>query len=340
MGSSSQPEASASASAPQAPTLTAIRAMHARVARHVVETPVRRWSDPPLERRLAPGTEVWLKEELFQRTGTFKPRGALAVMMDLSADELARGVTAVSAGNHAMAVAYAAATLGTTARVVMPRTASPLRVSKCREYGAEVILVDDVHAAFDEVRRIEREEGRTFVHPFEGPKTALGTAGVGLELVEQVEGLDAVIVPIGGGGLCAGVASAVKLMSPSTRVFGVEPEGADTMHRSFAAGEPRAIERVGTIADSLGAPHAAPYSFELCRRFVDELVRVDDDALRDAMHLLFHSAKLAVEPAGAAATAALVGPLRERLAGQRVGLIVCGANIDRESFAEHLAKAD
>jgi threonine dehydratase len=147
------------------------------------------------------------------------------------------------------------------------------------------------------------------------------------------------VVPVGGGGLCAGVAAAVKLSRPACLVFGVEPAGADTMHRSFAAGSPQSIDAVRTIADSLGAPHAAPYSFGLCRRFVDELVLVDDDQLRAAMLLLFRSAKLAVEPAGAAATAALVGPLRDRLAGRRVGLVVCGANIDPDTYGRHLAAA-
>jgi len=136
-----------------------------------------------------------------------------------------------------------------------------------------------------------------------------------------------------------GVAAAVKLARPHCRVYGVEPEGADSMYRSFAAGSPQSIDAVRTIADSLGAPHAAPYSFSLCRRYVDDLVLVSDDALRRAMLLLFASAKLAVEPAGAAATAALVGPLRERLQGRRVGLIVCGANIDAATFSDHLAAA-
>ena len=140
------------------------------------------------------------------------------------------------------------------------------------------------------------------------------------------------IVPIGGGGLCAGVAAAVKLVRPRCLVFGVEPEGADSMRRSLAAGSPQSIDAVRTIADSLGAPYAAPYSFDVVRRNIDDLVLVDDDALRRAMLLLFASAKLAVEPAGAAATAALCGPLRERLDGKRVGLIVCGANIDAENF--------
>ncbi len=321
------------------PTLAAIRATRERLGDLVELTPVRLWRDPALERAVSPATRVFLKEELFQRAGSFKPRGALAVMLDLTAAALRRGVTAVSAGNHAMAVGYAAQVLGTTAKVVMPKSANPFRVRACRELGAEVELVEDVHRAFDRVRQIEAEEGRTFVHPFEGPLTALGTATLGLELIEQVPELEAVIVPIGGGGLCAGVASAVKLARPSCQVFGVEPEGADTMHRSFAAGSPQAIEKVRTIADSLGAPHAAPYSFALCRRHVDELVLVDDDALRRAMLLLFASAKLAVEPAGAAATAALCGPLSERLRGRRVGVIVCGANIDPATFAAHLAAA-
>jgi threonine dehydratase len=321
------------------PTLEAIRATRERLGDLVVTTPVRAWEDPALARELAAGTRVVLKEELFQRTGTFKPRGALAVMLDLTADALGRGVTAVSAGNHAIAVAYAAEVTGSTAKVVMPKTASPFRVAKCRELGAQVELVDDVHRAFERVKEIEREEGRTFVHPFEGPRTALGTATLGLELIEQVPDVEAVIVPIGGGGLCAGVASAVKLARPACKVYGVEPEGADSMRRSFAAGEPRSIEAVRTIADSLGAPHAAPYSFDLCRRYVDELVLVTDDALRRAMLLLFSSAKLAVEPAGAAATAALCGPLRERLAGRRVALVVCGANIDAATFTRHLQDA-
>jgi len=320
-------------------SLEAIRATRERLGDRVVRTPVRLLEDDAVVRIVGRDTRIVMKEELFQRTGSFKPRGALSVMLDLDAATLARGVTAVSAGNHAIAVGYAARSLGTTAKVVMPKNANPFRVERCRALGAEVELVDDVHRAFERVREIQEGEGRTFVHPFEGPKTALGTATVGLELMQDAPDLDAVIVPIGGGGLIAGIAAAVKLSRPQTLVFGVEPEGADSMHKSFAAGSPQAIDKVRTIADSLGAPHAAPYSFALTRRFVDELVLVDDDQLRSGMRLLFETAKLAVEPAGAAATAALCGPLRDRLAGKRVGLIVCGANIDAQTFTTQLAAA-
>ena len=321
-----------------APTIEGIRAAQQRLRTLVIETPVRTLEGLAVARRLG-ATQVVLKEELFQRTGSFKPRGALTVMMSLSPEELRRGVVTVSAGNHAMATAYAASTLNSSALVVMPKTADPGRIQSCRDLGATVELTDTIHEAVDRVYEIVRADGRTLVHPFEGPGTALGTATLGLEFMEQARDLDAVIIPIGGGGLCAGVATAVKLLAPRCQVFGVEPVGADTMHRSFAAGSPQSIEAVTTIADSLGAPFAAPYSFALCRRFVDDLVLVDDDALREAMLFLFETSKLAVEPAGAAATAALLGPLRARLDGKRVGVIVCGGNVAPAKFVECLTSA-
>jgi threonine dehydratase len=317
-------------------TLDEIRAARTQLGNRVLTTPVHEWQGPLLAELLGPDTRVFLKLELFQRTGTFKPRGALLNMLHLSAEELARGVTAISAGNHAVAVAYAAQSLGTSARVVMIKTANPLRVELCRRFGADLEFAETAHAGFERVREIEKAEGRAFIHPFEGVRTALGTATVGLEFCEQTEALDAVIVPVGGGGLCAGIASAVKAIAPACKVYGVEPTGADSMHRSFAAGEPRSIERVATIADSLGAPYAAPISFEFCRRHVDSIELVADEELRAAMRLMQREIKLAVEPAGAAAMAALVGPLRERLRGRRVGLIVCGSNIDAGTYARLL----
>jgi len=323
----------------RSPSLEEIRNARERLGELVRETPVWRWRGRRIDAELGRDTEVFLKLELFQFAGTFKPRGALLNMLALDKAELERGVTAVSAGNHAMAVGYAAQALGTTAKVVMPKSANAARVAGCKAYGTEIVFVDDVHEAFDEVRRIEHEERRAFIHPFEGRTTITGTATVGLEWVNQVPGLDAVVVPIGGGGLCAGVAAAVKEVEPHCLVFGVEPEGADTMHRSFDSGKPEAIDRVRTIADSLGAPHTEPYSFGLCRRYVDELVKVSDDEMCSAMKLLFDEMKLAVEPAGAAATAALRGPLREHLLGKRVGLLVCGSNIDQITFSRHLERA-
>ncbi len=323
-----------------APTIDAIRANRLRLGTLVETTSVRRVQDDALAQAVGAHTEVWLKEELFQRTGSFKPRGALSVMLDLDADALRCGVVGVSAGNHAISLGYSARILGTTATVVMPRSANAFRVQVCREFGAHVELVDTIADAFTRVRAIEQEELRTFVHPYEGPKTALGTASVGLEFVEQVQAaggaLDAVIIASGGGGLSAGVACAVKQLTPQTAVYVVEPTGADTMARSFAAGSPQSISAVRTIADSLGAPRAEPYSFALNKQFVDDVVLVTDEQIRSAMRLLFRSAKLVTEPAGAAALAALLHPLRQTLDGKRVGVIVCGANIDAAEFARLL----
>lgn len=319
-----------------APTLDEIHRARALLVDACPRTPSWRWRTPDVLARIG-GIELHLKLELLQTTGSFKARAAMLFALGLDADARRRGLTAASAGNHAIAVAHAARTVGSTAKVVMPLSADPWRVARCRAFGGEVVLVEDVHAAFAEIERIVAAEGRIFVHPFEGPTVAMGTGIIGLEILDDVDDLDAVVVPIGGGGLCAGVAAAIKQRRPEVRVIGVEPEGADTMHRSFAAGSPQAIDAVRTIADSLGAPHAAPYSFALCRRYVDELVRVDDAMLRDGMRLLYADAKLAVEPAGAAATAAVLGPLRGVLQGKRVVALVCGANIDPRRLAELLA---
>ena len=328
------------APATDAPTIDAIRANRTRLGDLVITTPIRQLIDDAIAAAVGNDTQVWLKEELFQRTGSFKPRGALSVMLDLDRDALARGVTGVSAGNHAISLGYSARILGTTAKVVMPKTANAFRVQLCRELGVEVVFVDNVNEAFARVKEIEAAEGRTFVHPYEGPKTALGTATVGLEFIDQLRdqnvSLDALIVAAGGGGLTGGVACAVKQMSPATSVYVVEPVGADTMYRSFQTGSPQSLDKVRTIADSLGAPRCEPYSFALNRRFVDEVVLVDDDQIRTAMRLLFRSAKLVVEPAGAAALAALMYPLRDRLDGQTVGLVICGANIDAESYTKQI----
>lgn len=318
------------------PTPKEIEQAREKLGNNVRRTPVWEWKSEVVEQLSGDGTRLFLKMELFQYAGSFKPRGALMNMLDLSEEELRNGVTAVSAGNHAIAVAYAAKSLGTNAKVVMPKTANSFRVEKCKSYGADVELVDDVHVAFERVKEIEEQENRAFIHPFEGEQTALGTATVGLELHQDVSDLDAVIVPIGGGGLCAGIAAAVKQLNPGCRVYGVEPTGADSMSQSLAAGKPVAIDKVETIADSLGAPHAAPYSFGLCQRFVDEVVTITDLQMAKTMKLMFEELKLAVEPAGASALAASIGPLSEKITNKKVGIIVCGTNIDSPSFRDIL----
>ncbi|AMG87753.1 threonine/serine dehydratase [Bordetella parapertussis] len=314
------------------PDSSAIAYLHAQLQRWVRATPILEKTDfEPVA-----GIAVCFKFELLQASGTFKARGAFSHLLALDDAQRQAGATCVSAGNHAVAVAYAAMRLGLSAKVVMIKTASPARVALCRQYGAEVVLADDGPQAFETVRRIENEEGRYFVHPFNGYRTVLGTATLGHEWLQQAGELDAVIVPVGGGGLISGVATAIKLAAPQCQVIGVEPEGADAMHRSFAAGGPIRMGPMHSIADSLMAPHTEQYTYDLCRRHVDRLVKVDDHALRAAMRLLFDQLKLATEPACAAATAALAGPLRNDLAGRRVGVLLCGTNTDPATFARHL----
>ena len=318
---------------PVAPTIEETRALAARLSPWIVRTPVVRCRN--LEIALGIDTEIWGKMEFLQQTGTFKPRGALTNLLSLDDQQLAAGITAVSAGNHAIAASFAAKARGASAKMVMMQSSSPARVEACQAYGAEVVLARDVHEAFDVAEEIRDTEGRTYVHPFEGPNVTAGTATLGLEICEQTGPFDAIVVPIGGGGLCSGVAAAVKQIQPETEVIGVEPVGADSMSRSFETGRPEKLDVVDTIADSLGAPFALPHSFTICRRYVDQLVTIEDDLMRDAMGVLFHAMKMAVEPACSASTAALAGPLRDALAGKKVVLVFCGSNIDWPTFERH-----
>ena len=313
--------------------IEAVRALHELLQEWLIQTPIVRCRS--LENCLGGSFEIHAKLEFLQRTGTFKPRGALSVMLGLDRQQKKAGVTAVSAGNHAIATAFAAKALGTNAKVVMSMNASPIRVERCRYFGAEVVFAHDVHHAFELAEEIKNKESRFLVHPFEGFDIALGTATLGLEIYEQIPDLDVIVIPIGGGGLCAGIASVMKKLKPQCKVIGVEPVGADSMSRSFESGKPEAIEKVATIADSLGAPFALPNSYALCKENLDELVLVNDNELKNTMALLFRELKVAVEPACAASTAALIGPLANRFSGKKVVPLMCGSNIDWQSFAKH-----
>jgi threonine dehydratase len=317
------------------PTLDDIASQHFALTPWVARTPVFDKLDfPSLE-----GTVVNFKFELLQASGSFKARGAFTHLLALDEAQRSAGVTCVSGGNHAVAVTYAAMRLGVGAKVVLFRSANPARVALCRQYGAEIVVADSNAEAFEIVRRIEAEEGRYFVHPFNGYRTVLGTSTLGYEWATQTPDLDAVIVPIGGGGLAAGVSTALRLANPRIHVYGVEPEGSDAMSKSFAANHTVKMGQMFSIADSLMAPHTEQYSYELCRRHVDQIVTISDNQMRAAMLTLFMQLKLAVEPACAAATAALLGPLRETLQGKRVGVLLCGTNIDPVSFAAHIERA-
>jgi threonine dehydratase len=320
------------------PSLQDIRDTARLLAPHIVRTPMLAWKSPTLARRLGADTRLHLKLELFQVTGTFKARGALTWALSLTPEQKARGITAVSAGNHAIAAAFAARAVGAPAKIVVLKSANPLRLAMARDLDAEIIIADTGAEGFAITDRLVKEQGLTFVHPFDGRNVALGTGTLGAEIADDAPDLDAVVVAVGGGGLASGAARAIKLLRPDCAVYGVEPVGADSMRRSFDTGAPVKLDRIDTIADSLAPPMSLPYSFGLARAHIDDIVLVEDDAMCAALALLQAEARLAVEPAAAAATAALMGPLGERLAGKRICLIICGANIDGATYGRLLER--
>jgi len=282
------------------------------------------------------GWRISLKLENLQKTGSFKPRGAITTMRGLSTADLARGVITISAGNHAQGVAYAAAALGTRATVVMPAAASPAKAEAARGYGAEVILHGDIAGAFSKLEEIQRERGLVLVHPFDAPGTVAGQGTVGLEILEDVPEADLVVAGIGGGGLSSGVALALRETRPATRFVGVEPVGAAAMRRSFDEGKPVRLERTDTIADGLAAPFAGTLNYAILRRYAEDIVLVTDDEIRAAMRFLLERCKILAEPAGAAATAALMTGKVTAPPGARVVAIISGGNVAPELLASCL----
>lgn len=312
--------------------LDAIIAAEQKLAGRVIRTPSVDVRQTGLESLLPENSNVSMKLELLQKAGSFKARGNLLSIEALSPEQLKAGIVAASGGNHALAVSWAAKTAGVSAKITIPKAADPIRIEGCRNLGAEIVLCADIHEAFDTMHKIEEAEGRVAIHPFEGINMSLGAATCGKELYEANPDVEVVILPVGGGGLISGMSAAIKLLNPDVEVYGVEPYGADTLYRSFQVGSPQQIDKVDTIADSLGSPTALPYSFELAHKYVDEVVRVSDDELRSTMRVMNTAMKLMPEPACAASLAGTLGPLRARCEGKRVGLLACGSNISLERF--------
>jgi len=278
------------------------------------------------------GADHFLKAELFQRTGSFKPRGMLNKLASLTEDEKSRGIVTWSAGNAAQGAAFAAAQSGVECMVFMWVTANPIKVAATRGYGADVDLTAASPAeAHDRLLEYVEATGSTFVHPFDDPLLQAGHGTLGLEIVEDVPGVDTIVVPVGGGGLIAGVASAVDC-----RVIGVEPEGAPSLSAALSAGSPVRIEP-RSIADGLNAPFTGEGTLAVCRERVDEVVLVSDEEIAEGMRFLYARAKLACEPAGAAAVAALLAGKIAVEPGSPVVAVVSGGNADPKIAADILA---
>lgn len=307
-------------------SLADIRAAADRLKPYVLPTPI-------VSGEGLTGPGVWLKAENLQRTGSFKARGAVNAVLQLSPEQRRRGVITLSAGNHGQALAYAAQAFGIPCVVVIREDAQLTKLQAIRRYGAEIVLVP----VSEWQQRLEAEQQRRdlhLVHPFDDPAVAAGQGTVGIELLEAVPDVRTVMVPVGGGGLIAGVAVAVKSQHPDVRIIGVEPAQAPGVTESLAAGHPVTPSRLDTVADGLAAPYTRAFNLALIQRYVDEVRTVSDEAIIEALRAVVLYAKLVVEPAGAAAVAALMA---DSAIERPVVAILTGGNVDGQRLAGWLS---
>jgi threonine dehydratase len=304
-------------------TLADVQDARVRIADRVHRTPT--FASETLSRRL--GVPVVLKAENLQKTGSFKPRGATNAVRQLPQEARSRGVVTFSAGNHAQALAYAAAAEGVKCTVVMPASAVPSKVDACRAYGAEVVLHGTPREAMAHFQVLQQTRNLVPIHPFDHPHVIAGQGTVGLEIMEDVPDVSLVVVPIGGGGLIGGIATALRGLDVPVRIVGVETTGSNAMRAALASGRPVMLDRIDSIADGLNAPSVTDRTLDIVRRYVDEVVEVTDAALIDAMRFAMERLKLVLEPAGAAGLAALLGGHAGRPTG-RVAIVLSGGNVD------------
>lgn len=306
-------------------TLDDVLAARRRIAGGIYESPC--VESIPLSNLT--GAHVWCKLDYLQRTGSFKERGARNALLMLSDDARKRGVIAASAGNHAQGVAYHGSLLGIPVTVVMPKFAALIKVTNCRHLGARVVLHGaDLAEARAHAEALAAREGLTFIHPFDNADVMAGQGTMGLEILEQAPGLDAIVVPVGGGGLLAGVGTVVKALKPGARVIGVEPDHAACFTAALAAGKPVEVPVSPTLADGLAVALLGTRPFEALRRVVDEVVTVDEGAIALAILRLIELEKSVVEGAGATPLAAFLAGKLDHLKGKQVVLALCGGNID------------
>jgi len=307
-------------------SLAEIQAAADRIREHVLPTPT-------ASGEAVAGVGAWLKAENLQRTGSFKVRGAINAVLQLDAEQRRRGVITLSAGNHGQALAYAAQAFGIPCVVVIRDDAQVTKLQAIRRYGAEIVLTP-IGRWQERLEEEQHERDLHLVHPFDDPAVAAGQGTVGLEILEAVPDVRTVIVPVGGVGLIAGVAVAIKQQRSNVRIIGVEPERAPTVSESLAAGHPVPPSRLDTIADGLAAPYTRPFNLTLIQRFVDEVRTVSDEAIIAALTSIVLQAKLVVEPAGAAGVAALAS---DAAIQRPVVIVLTGGNVDGIRLGSWLA---
>ncbi len=302
------------------------------IADHIHRTPM--ISSTNLGQRI--GVKLQFKAEIFQKTGSFKPRGALYKLYHLTMEEKEQGVITISAGNHAQGLAYAASLMGIDTTVVMPHAAVKSKIKATKGYGAEVILHQTGKDLMAKCCELQQERNLTLVHPFDDPFIIAGQGTIGLEILEDVATLDVVVVPVGGGGLISGIAAAIKSKNPMVKVIGVEPVGASAMAQSLIQGSVVSLNKIDTIADGLAAPFAGEYTLAHVKKYVDDIVLVSDKEIIAALRLILERCKILTEPAGAAGFAALLFKKVIIPKGAQVVCVLSGGNIDRSYLKEIL----
>lgn len=307
--------------------LEEIQRARQRIGPHLLDTPIR--PAPRFAKRT--GIDLLFKLETLQLTGSFKVRGALNKILALDGAERQRGVIAASAGNHAQGVAFASSMLEIPATIVMPQTTPQIKIDNTRSYGERVDVIlhgTSYDEAYQHARELQTLKQQTFIHPFDDDLVIAGQGTIGLELIEQVPDLEAVVIPIGGGGLISGIAVALRRLRPEVAIYGVQTEAAPAMHESLARGRRIEVPVSRSIAEGIRVRQPGERTFRYVERHVDHIALVSEAEIEVAISDLLEASKIVVEGAAAAGLAAVLRPLRERLEGRRTAVLLCGANID------------
>ena len=313
---------------PQELSLNNIKDIYQKLFPHILQTPlIKGWKliDEILN------THSFFKLEFLQHSGTFKARGATNNILNLTNDQKLSGITAVSAGNHAIASSYVANKFKLKNKIFIYNSANKFRIDKCKNFNANLNFTDP-HNAFKQVENASKNEGYFFIHPFDGLYTLQGTASLGLEISNQLDNIDNILISVGGGGLISGIGSVIKQIYPNCNIIGIEPEGAKGLSESISKNKPIKNVEINTIADSLAAPLHMPYSFNIAKEVVDNVVTVTDIQMIEAMKFMFENFKMMLEPACVAGVAALMGPLKKQLVNQKTVVLLCGSNIDTKTW--------
>ena len=315
---------------PKEITYSEIEKVYKKLSPYIIETPIINNSSY-LNNFF--NTNLFLKLEFLQHSGCFKVRGAINNLLNLTEIEKKNGITAVSAGNHAIASSYAADKFSIKNKIFMYNSANQYRINIAKSLKANLFLTDP-HNAFIDAEKASKEEGYYFIHPFDGKFTIQGTASLGFEICQQMESIDNIIMSVGGGGLIAGVGSIIRQKFPKSNIIGIEPEGAKGLSDSLKINKPLSQVAINSIADSLCAPLHMPYSFSICKSVVNEMITITDNEMIKSMKFMFENYKLTLEPACVAGIAALLGPLKNRFYKQNTLIILCGSNIDMNNWLE------